>query len=84
MFFHNMDIPSLIHECLLLYLLTQEAASVTVMVYYAAVQERGTAVHFNQPSPPASVAFIDDISMAFWESVNCVLFHGWADGVQRA
>lgn len=80
MFFHGVDIPALIYFPR--YLLAQETAGITVMVYYAAVQEKKAGLNIlKQPSPQASVTFIDDILMAFVESVKCMLFHGWADGI---
>ena len=64
-----MDVLALIYLSLLLYLQTREAAGITVMVYYAAVQgekkKKARLYIFKQPSTQASVAFIDDILMAF-------------------
>lgn len=48
-----MGILALIFLFLLLYLQTQEAVGITVMVYYAAVREKSRAVHF-QPTFPTS------------------------------
>lgn len=48
MLFHSMDVlPALIYLFLLVYLLTQEAAGITVAVYYAAVQERKRGCTFS-------------------------------------
>lgn len=79
-----MDILTLIYSVLLLYLLTQEAAGNGVMVYYAAIQgkkKKAGLYIFKQPISKASVAFTNDILLAFGESVNHMLFHGWTDGI---
>ena len=78
-FSRDMDILlARIYSFLPLHLLAQEAAGITVMVYDAAVQEKKPGLYIFSSSLPhkASVAFIDDILMAFGESVNCTLFHG--------
>lgn len=59
-----MDILALMFLFLLWYPLTQDAAGVTVMVYYTAVHQKAGLCVFQQ-SPQASVTFIDDISVAF-------------------
>lgn len=70
MFLNDTDTLALIYFSLLLYLQTREAAGITVMVYYAAVhgkkkKKKARLYIFKQPSVQASVAFIDDILMAF-------------------
>lgn len=66
-FLYDIDVFSLITSFLLSFVFPQEAAGFIIL---------------SSPfSPPASVAFIDDILMAFGGRENCMLIHGGVDGI---
>lgn len=83
MFLHDTDIlaPNYLFP---LHLLNQEAAGIFSVLCSCPIRKAVLYI-FKKPSPQASATFIDDISMAFGENaiVNCVLFHGWADGIYK-